>query len=120
MLNIVALRYISLSEINKIRPEVNKNWIDKNPEEFNKILFELGVDTSVPYEYQENLQHRNYFNEVVISDRVVGNERQDTDWLESGHASIEAKDKSLKSNLLTDLYRMKGLVDVEHTTLPEM
>jgi len=113
MLNIVALRYISLSEINKIRPEVNKNWIDKNPEEFNKILFELGVDTSVPYEYQENIQHRNYFNEVVISDRVVGNERQDADWLESGHASIEAKDKSKGLKLVIDLYRLKGQVDVE-------
>jgi len=113
MLNIIALRYISLSEINKIRPEVNKNWIEQNPEEFNKILFELGVDTAVPYEYQENIQHRNYFNEVVISDRVVGNERQDTDWLESGHASIEAKDKSKGNKLVIDLYRLKGQVDVE-------
>lgn len=113
MLNIVALRYISLSEINKIRPEVNKDWIESNREEFDKMLFDLGVDTSVPYTYQENIQHRNYFNEVVISDRVVSNERQDKEWLESGHASDEAKDKKRGLKLVIDLYRLKGQVDVE-------
>lgn len=113
MLNIVALRYISLSEINKFQPEVNKNWIEKNPEEFDKILFELGVDVSVPYEYQDHLQHRNFFNEVVVCDRVVGNERQDLEWLESGFASTEAKDKFKGNKLVIDLYRLKGQVDVE-------
>jgi len=113
MLNIVALRYISLSEINKVQPEVNRKWIENNPEEFNKILFELGVDVSVPYEYQDHLQHRNFFNEVVVCDRVVGNQRTDYDWITSGHATREAIDKSLKSKLLTDLYRMKGLAESE-------
>ena len=113
MLNIVALRYISLSEIIKVMPEVNRAWVDKNPKEFNNILFELGVDITVPYDYQENIQHRNYFNEVVVCDRVVGNERLTKDWITSGLASREAIDKARGSKLLIDLYRLKGLVDVE-------
>ena len=120
MLNIVALRYISLSEINKVQPEVNRKWIENNPEEFNKILFELGVDVSVPYEYQDHLQHRNFFNEVVVCDRVVGNERQDLEWLESGFASIEAKDKSKGLRLLVDLYRLRGLVEVDNEEVPKV
>jgi hypothetical protein len=113
MLNIVALRYISLSEINKVQPEVNKKWIENNQEEFLDILFQLGLDPKEPFDYQDHLQHRNFFNEIVVCDRVVGSERLDKEWLESGFASPEAKDKSLNSKLLIDLYRQRGMVDVE-------
>lgn len=113
MLNIIALRYISLSEINLFRPEVNKKWSEKNKEEFKSILYELGLDTNVPWDYQEDIQHRNYFGEIVTCDRVVGNERTDSGWVYSGLASREAVDKSKGSKLLVDIYRMKGLVDVE-------
>ena len=113
MLKITALSYISLSEINKVRPEIDSNWINKNQGEFKDILFQLGLDTNVPWDYQENIQHRNRFNEVVICDRWVGNERTDKEWIYSGLASREAKDKSTNNKLVTDLYRLKGLVDVE-------
>ena len=117
MLNIIALRYISLSEINKFRPEVNRKWIEKNQQEFKDILHQLGMDTSVPWDYQENIQHRNYFNEIVTCDRIVGNELTTKEWVESGLASREAIDKSKGSKLLVDLYRMKGMVDVEGSHL---
>lgn len=113
MLNIIALRYISLSEINKFRPEINKEWIEQHPAEFKEILFSLGVDVEIPWDYQENLNHRNAFNESVTCDRVVGNERLDYDWLNSGLASHAAKDKAKGSKLVVDLYRLKGMVDVE-------
>ena len=117
MLNIIALRYISLSEINKFRPEVNRKWIKNNEEEFKSILHQLGMDISVPWDYQENIQHRNYFNEIVTCDRIVGNERTDSEWTHSGLASQEAIDKSRNSRLLVDIYRMKGMVDVEGSHL---
>lgn len=113
MLNIIALRYISFSEIQKTNPEITPDWAKNNIEEFHNILFQLGMDISIPYDWQVNIPHRNYFNEVAICDRIVGNERLDRDWLESGLASREAKDKAQHNHLLIDLYRMKGLVDVE-------
>lgn len=113
MLNIVALRYISFSEINKFKPEVNEEWVNQNLDAFHKILWDLGLDTKIPYDYQRMIPHRNFFNEVVICDRVVGNSRLDKEWLESGLASVEAKDKALNSKLLVDLYKMKGMVESE-------
>lgn len=113
MLNIIALRYISLSEIQKTNPEITLAWIENNPEQFKVILFELGLDTSIPWDWQENIPHRNFFNEVVTCDRWVGNERTDKVWIESGNASLEAKDKSKGNKLIIDLYRQRGLVDVE-------
>jgi len=47
----------------------------------------------------------------VTCDRFVGNERTDKEWIESGYASREAKDKSSGSKLLTDIYRQKGMVE---------
>lgn len=113
MLNIVALVYISLSEIQKIRPEVNPQWIKNHKKEFQLILHSLGMNTDIPYDHQEKVQHRNRFNEVVLCDRFVGNERTDQEWVQSGYASQEAIDKSKNNRLLIDLYRQKGMVDVE-------
>ena len=120
MLDIIALRYISLSEINKFRPEINKEWIEQHPAEFKEILFSLGVDVEIPWDYQENLNHRNAFNESVTCDRIVGNERTDQEWVDSGFASREAIDKSKQSRLLTDLYRMKGLVQSKGESVLEV
>lgn len=114
MLNIIALRFVSLSEIQKVRPEIDTAWIESNPTEFEKILFGLGIDTSVPFSYQNDLPHRNFFGELVRCSRWVGNERCDKEWLNSGHASVEAKDKVRGSRLMIDLYRLKGLADVEN------
>ena len=114
MLNIVALRYISFSEINKVDKTITPEWASKNPEAFNTILYNLGMDISIPYDWQVNIQHRNYFNEVVTCDRIVGNERLDKEWLEGNKlASTEAKDKARKSKLVIDLYRLKGMVESE-------
>jgi len=113
MLNITALVYISLSEIQKIRPEVNPQWAKNHKKEFQIILHELGMNTDVPYDHQEKVQHRNRFNEIVTCDRYVGNERTDKEWVESGYASVAAIDKSKNNRLLIDLYRQKGMVDVE-------
>lgn len=113
MLNIIALRYISFSEINKVDPSITPEWASKNKEKFDKLLYDLGLDTSIPYDWQVNIRHRNYFNEVVTCDRIVGNERLDCSWLETKLASVEAKDKARNSKLVIDLYRLKGMVESE-------
>lgn len=111
MLEIIALSYISFSELQKVDNTITPEWAENNIEEFNKILYSLGMDIEIPYDWQRNIPHRNRLNEVVRCDRIVGNERLDKDWINSGYASIEAKDKSRSNRLLVDLYRMKGLVE---------
>lgn len=111
MLEIIALSYISFSELKRVDEKITPSWAENNIEEFNSILYQLGMDTEIPYDWQRNIPHRNQLNEVVRCDRIVGNSRLDKDWINSGYASVEAKDKSLRSKLLIDLYRMKGLVE---------
>ena len=59
----------------------------------------------------KQIQHRNRMGKVVVSDRWAGNERIDYQWIMSGYASKEARDKSSGSRLLADIYRMKGFVE---------
>lgn len=110
-MNIVALVFISLSEIVLLEPNVSKEWAVQNREKFEKLLHSVGLDTSRAYELQENITHRNRFNWLVETDRWVGNERIDPDWVNSGYASQEAIDKSKSSRLLVDLYRQRGQVE---------
>lgn len=111
MLEIIALSYISFSELQKVDQTITPQWAENNTEEFNKTLYSLGMDTSIPYDWQRNIPHRNRFNEVVTCDRIVGNERTCKEWVNSGYASQEAVDKSKHNKILVDLYRMKGLVE---------
>jgi hypothetical protein len=107
--SIVALSIVSESEIATLFPEYDGSYkFDERPD-FNKILFSLGVDTSQRVEVQDNLQHRNRLNQVVICRRYVGQERLDAEWLTSGYASREALDKASGSRLMEDVYRAKGL-----------
>lgn len=125
MLSIYAVVYISLSEIQKVSSYVTEDWIQKHPEEFKSILHSLGADcfnypvdvqlpkksTEAEDEFKVSM-HRNRFGEMVSCPRYVCNERTDKEWLNSGYASTEAKDKSLRNKLLTDSYRLRGMVEV--------
>ena len=106
---ILALVYISSSEINKITPNWDENFCTEHHTLFTKMLHELGMDTSKPIEQQENLQHRNRFDEVVICTRWVGHERSDVEWIKSGYASQEALDRNKNSRLLDSSYRNRLL-----------
>lgn len=110
-MQIVALTYISMSELVKVKPDITSAWVNENYEEFLTMLYSLGLDTNIPFEIQGNIRHRNRFGEVVTCDRYVGNERLDRQWLCSGYASVEAADKSKNNHLLTDLYRMRGMTE---------
>lgn len=110
-MQITALCYVSMSELAKVMPDITYDWIDDNKVSFYSILHDLGVNIKEPVDEQENIQHRNRFNEVVTCTRWVGNERTDTEWINSGYASRAAIDKSLNNKLVIDLYRKKGEVE---------
>lgn len=110
-MNICALCIISVSEIAKVIPSITYQWIEDNRHKFLDMLYELGMNTNQPIEYQKEIQHKNRFGEIRICDRYVGNERGDPAWINRGYASKEALDRSLNNKLLLDLYRLKGAVE---------
>lgn len=101
--------HISESEIVAVYPEYQASWLEDNIDDLKSVLFDLGMDTNQHFEVQPVTQHRNRLGKVVTCARYVGEERLDIDWLKSGMASREAKDKAKNSQMLDDLYRMKGL-----------
>lgn len=112
--SIVALIYISESEIIKVLKDYNANWEEQYPEATKEILWGLGLNTEQPYQRHDGIQHRNRFGETVICSRWVGSERHDLGWIESGYASREAIDRHKNSRLLDDSYRMRGMtVDIQ-------
>lgn len=104
---IPAIRYISKSELEIFLSE-DFNYHDT--EKISKILYDLGMDTNLPYEEQHVL-HRNNFDEISHCLRWVGDERTDAEWINSGYASDAAKDKASGNVLLADLYRTKGKIE---------
>ena len=109
MSGIIALKYVSAVDIAKVFPSFTYDYIKTNPKEFQDILYQFGMNINYMYEIQEDKQHKSIEGKLVQADRYVGQERTDKEWLDSGWASREAKDKSSGSKLLNDLYRMKGL-----------
>jgi hypothetical protein len=107
--SIIALCYVSAMDIAEVKPDYTYKWGDENPELFNDILWQFGMDTNSFIERQTDITHRTRLNRLVTADRWVGNERVDAAWINSGYASREALDKYSGSRLLNDLYRMKGL-----------
>lgn len=111
---ILALVYVSSSEIAKVIPDWDEVKAMEDPAMFNLMLFELGIDPKFPIEHQLNYQHRNRFDEVVICSRWVGHERQDKEWINSGYASKEAVDKAKNSRMLDSSYRSRACtIDVQ-------
>lgn len=110
---IPALCIISASEIAKVFPDFTYQWAEDNPHQFQDLLYEVGMDKNYKFEVQTDVQHKNRFGELVVCDRYVGIERTDREWLESGVASQEAKDRAASNKLLEDLYRRKGLYSSE-------
>lgn len=103
---IVANVIVSESELLAYNPDFFKGI---TPHEFKKALFELGIDTNLPILQQSNIKHRNRLNEVVKCNRWLGEERLDPEWITSGYASQEAKDKASGNKLLEDCYRARAL-----------
>lgn len=111
MLKIAAVSYISLSEIQTVANWVTDEFVEENPDVIKKMLYDLGMDVfEYPFEVQE-VTHRNRFGNIITCKRFVGNERIDKEWVQSGYASYEAIAKSADNKILTDLFRMRGMVE---------
>lgn len=108
-MTIIALKIVSAMEISEVMPSFTYKWAEENPEDFKDILYRFGMNVNMGFETEPNITHRTILNRVVTCDRYIGNERIDKEWIASGWASREAKDKSSGSKLLNDIYRMKGL-----------
>lgn len=106
---IVATVVVSASELYKTQAQYFPGFEDEFPEIFQGWLYQLGMDIKQPVIKQSNLRHRNRLNEVVLCDRWFGEERQDEEWINSGYASKEAKDKYSGNKILEDLYRSRQL-----------
>lgn len=115
---IVALCIISESEIAKLNPEMVPEF-NNNETKLKLFLYTCGIDISKPILKQEMITHRNRFNEIVMCNRWVGEERIDDEWINSGYASKEAKDKASGSKILEDLYRAKYLTEDAQAMLEE-
>lgn len=105
---IVAQVIISESELAKVIPNYTSEFEASDPYKFRSLLWSLGMDVDKGFQRQDYMQHRNRLNEVVLCSRWVGESRIDTEWIESGYASTEAKDKYSGSRMLEDLYRAKS------------
>lgn len=110
-MQIVALCYVSMSELAAVLPSITYDWIEQNTDQFNKVLYDLGMNVDQLVDIQEDIMHRNRFDKVVQCTRWVGNERTDPEWIASGYASQAAIDKSKNSRMLIDLYRLRGMVE---------
>jgi hypothetical protein len=102
-----AVVIISDSEIAKVLPDWHYEFPLTNPEEFSKMLWELGINTTQPVEKQEGFLHRNRFNETVLCNRWVGYERLDKEWIDSGYASRDARNEASQSRMLKDILSYK-------------
>ena len=110
MSQIIALVYISLSELQTVEPRYNLEWADSSENELLGVLHGLGIDVNQSVERQV-VEHRNRFGNLITCSRWVGCERIDKEWIESGYASQEAKDKASGSKLVFDLYRLRGMTE---------
>lgn len=108
-MQITALVFVSLSELQTIDSMFNEEWA-KNQTELEKVLYNMGININQPYETQ-NETHRNRFNNIITCLRWVGQERTDSEWIKSGYCSQAALDKSLNNRMLIDLYRLRGQVE---------
>ena len=110
MSSIIALVYISQSELWTVNPLYTEEWVQNNPQQLEPVLYGLGLDVNQPYETQFNT-HRNRFGNIDTCTRWVGNSRLDDEWILSGYASEEAVDKKQGNSLIKDLYSMRGLTE---------
>lgn len=110
MSRIIALVYISLSELQTVEPRYTLEWADSSEKELLDVLHGLGMDINQSVECQV-VEHRNRFGNLITCPRWVGSERVDESWIKSGYASEEAIAKSLNNGLVNDLFRLRGLTE---------
>ena len=113
---ICAVIHVSESEVILLDPSYTSDIESTRPEQLEYLLFSLGLDIAQPYQRFDAIQHRNRLNQVVVCSRWCGNERNDPQWLNSGHASKAAKDRASNNFIVEDSYRQRHeTVDAQYT-----
>lgn len=106
--DIAAFVHISESELVLADPKYSAENYIKNKAKYEKLMYNLGLDTSRQYMHQPCSQHRNRLGKIVTCGRFWGHERSDKGWLNSGYASREAKDRALNCKMVDEFYAIKG------------
>lgn len=101
---------ICVEDIKKIVPHFAVSMLETHKSDCRALLHNLGMDTEYGIELQEGLETRTKLCGVCVSDRLVGCERTDIYWLQSGNASHEARIFSEDATLRSDIRKMsKGV-----------
>ena len=83
-------RNMSFSDLAKV-PMAIKIMQNGNKEEIDNLLYQYGYDVKIGYEIEDKHHRSLTSNEVVYGPYIMGYERQDQEWLDSGFASMEAR-----------------------------
>lgn len=110
MSSIIALVWVSLSELQTIDRKYSEDWADNSEKELLDILYGLGMNINQPVE-RSIVEHRNRFGNLITCSRWTGLERLDKEWIKSGYASEEAVAKQLNNGLVNDLFRLRGMTE---------
>ena len=97
----------SLLDIQQVLPHFNLEYLETHKSEVRVFLRNMGFDSDFGVEIQEGLQHRSKFCGIVTCPRLVGIERVDRDWLQSGNASYEACMHSDDKTLSMEISKLK-------------
>ena len=94
-------RNLSFSDLAKV-PNAIKIMQSGKKEEIDNLLHQYGYDIRVGYEIEDKYHRSLTSNEVVYGPYIMGYERQDQDWIDSGFASLEARMEAVKDPHLRD------------------
>jgi len=113
---IPVARRMSMSDIEQwVQIKYESRWSELYYDEKLKTLYELGFavlggdkdnESVLSKYYVERTTHRNLSGKIVDGLVVVGSERGDKEWLNSGCASYEAKIYSDDPEMIRDLSKM--------------
>ena len=105
---------ICVEDIKKIVPHFSIEMLETHKSDCRALLHNLGVDTDYGVEIQAGLETRTKLCGVCVSDRIVGLERVDKFWKESGNSSHEARIYSEDITLRKDIVKMTRGVKETH------
>ena len=101
---------ICVEDIKKIVPHFTVDMVETHKSDCRALLHNLGMDTDYGIELQQGLETRTKLCGVCVSDRLVGCERTDKQWVLSKNSSHEARIFSEDATLRNEIRKMsKGV-----------
>lgn len=107
---------IAVKDIQHVIPHFELSLLETHKSDARALLRNLGVDVEHGVEVQKGLTMRTKFCGVTETDRIVGYERTDISWRQSGNASQECLEYTPDISLKKELNKMKrGVYSVSKT-----